>query len=109
MSSRYFGKVGFKESVETAPDVWEDSIVEHPYYGDVIKNGRRLSGGGEVIQNITVTNSISIVADPYARTHFWNIAYVTWQGAKWHVSEVTEAFPRLILSLGGVYSESEED
>ena len=102
---RYFGKIGFRETLETSPDVYTESIVEYPYYGDVITSGRRLSGGSEINDNVSVSNQISIVADPYARTHFWNIAYVTWQGAKWKAADVTDAFPRLNIVLGGLYNE----
>lgn len=105
---KYFGLIGFRETRETSPDIHTSEIVEYPYYGDVLSNGRRFSGGSEVNESLTINNRISIVADPYARTHFWNMAYITWQGAKWVVSEVTEEYPRLVIGLGGLYNASEQ-
>jgi hypothetical protein len=102
--ARYFGKVGYGETVETAPGVWEDRIVEFAYYGDVVRNTRRLDSGDKVNNDLSVGNSISIVADAYANEHFFAIRYVEWAGAKWLITEVEVASPRLLLRLGGVYN-----
>lgn len=101
--AKFYGEIGYGESVEKAPGVWEDVIVEHKYYGDVVKNTRKLSSGDEVNSDITVGNSISIVADSYANEHFFAIRYIKWAGALWTVSDVEVQSPRLILRLGGVY------
>lgn len=81
-----------------------DSIVERPYFGDVIRNSRTLSQGDELNQDLSVGNSISIVADPYANEHFFRIRYVEWAGILWTVSEVEVRSPRLTLQLGEVYN-----
>lgn len=106
---KFYGNIGFIETIETSPDIWTPSIKEYPYYGDVLNFGRGRSSGSEINDSITVSNRISIVADPYAREHFFDMAYICWQGAKWNVANVEVEFPRLILSLGGLYNESEED
>ena len=55
--------------------------------------------------DITVGNSISIVADDdYAINHFFKIKYVRWTGVLWTVTNVEVKSPRLILSLGSVYN-----
>lgn len=100
---RYSGNIGFRETVETVPDVWKEVIVEHgPYFGDVLYDGRSALSGSEVVAPVAINNKISIVADPYALSHFWNIVYVTWYGQKWKVS-VENQYPRLVLTLGGLY------
>ena len=102
--ARFHGKVGYAaESVEKAAGVYEEQVVEYPYFGDVIRNTRQLQDGEKVNNNLTVDNSISIVADAYAREHFHAIRYVEWAGARWEVSNVEERSPRLLLRLGGVY------
>lgn len=102
--SRFYGAVGFAgESVEIKDGVWADSIVEHHYYGDVIAPARRLDEVGKVNYDISTSNSISILADQYAREHFINMRYVVWEHVKWAVTNVEVARPRLILRLGGVY------
>lgn len=102
--AKFYGKIGYGESEEKSPGVWEDNIVEYEYYGDVIKNTRRLQNGESVNDDLSVTNSISIVADPYANEHFFAIRYISWAGTLWKVSEVEVQRPRLVLRLGGVYN-----
>lgn len=101
---KFFGAIGYAETKETSPGVWEESIRERNYYGDVIRNVRRLENGAKVNDNVDVNNSISIVADGFAYENFFSIRYVEWMGAKWKVSSVEVQRPRLILSIGGVYN-----
>lgn len=101
---RFFGEVGYGESTETSPGVWEFVIEEFAYRGDVIRNTRRMESGETLNDNVLVNNSISIVADEYANEHFFKIKYVVWQGKRWTVSSVEVKSPRLVLNLGGVYN-----
>lgn len=103
---RFHGEVGYGVQVEDPPesDVWKDRIIERQYFGDVVRNVRQLREGEYLNSDISLTNSISIVADAYASEHFFAIRYVKWAGAYWTVSEVTVERPRLLLRLGGVYN-----
>ena len=106
--AKYYGAVGFMDTQETRPGIWTEEIVERNYCGDIIHNIRRQDPvQNEVNDKINVQNQISIVMDPYANEHFFNIRYVTWQGAKWKVSSVEVQYPRLVLSVGGVYNGEE--
>lgn len=102
--AKFYGVIGYGETVETAPGVWQDVIVEHPYYGDVVRNTRRLQDGEKLNADLSVGNSISIVADAYANEHFFAIRYIQWAGTLWTVSDVEVQSPRLLLRLGGVYN-----
>lgn len=103
--ARFFGKVGYGETVEVRPGVWDDVITERSYFGDVVRNARQVRENQESVNNdISVQNSISIVADAYANEHFFAIKYVEWAGKLWTVSEVTVEAPRLLLRLGEVYN-----
>lgn len=102
--AKFFGEIGYGETVQTAPGVWEDVITEKSYFGDVIRNSRQLRDGEKVNDDLTVGNSISIVADAYANTHFFAIRYIRWAGALWKVANVDVESPRLVLRLGGVYN-----
>jgi hypothetical protein len=104
--ARFHGEVGYGEAEETFPGsgVWVDTVVEFPYSGDVIRNTRKLDNGESLNDDISVGNSISIVADQYAIEHFFKIKYVKWAGVLWTVSSVEVRDPRLILSLGSVYN-----
>lgn len=103
--ARFRGRIGYAtESVETVPGVYEEQIAERTYSGDVIRNAKRLQDGTDVNPDITLSNSISIVADEFAREHIYAIRYVRWAGSLWKVTEVEAQAPRLILRLGGVYN-----
>ena len=104
--ARYSGKVGYGESAEIPADsgIWKDVITEFPYFGDVVQNTRRLDEGEKLNNDISVGNSISIVADQYAIEHFFAIRYVEWAGALWTVTTVEVKSPRLLLRLGSVYN-----
>lgn len=103
--ARFYGEVGFVDSVETSPGVWEEKVVKRQsYFGDVIRNTRRWENGDSVNDNLNISNSISIVADDYAKTHAYEIRYVEWMGARWEVSTVEFKSPRLVLTVGGVYN-----
>lgn len=102
--ARFHGRVGYGESQESAPGVWVDNIVEREYFGDVLRNTRHSSEGEHLNPNLSVRNSISIVADSYATDHFHAIKYVEYSGTLWTVSDVEVQRPRLILRLGEVYN-----
>ena len=103
--TRFAGVVGYSSGkVESAPGVWKETVVEYTYFGDVIRNARRLDAGEKVNFDISTSNSISIVGDEYAHQHFHAIRYVRWAGALWTVTNVEVRRPRLILELGGVYN-----
>lgn len=102
--AKFYGAIGYGVTEETAPGVWKDLITERSYYGDVVRNTRKLQEGENLNNDLTVNNSISIVADAYANEHFFAIRYISWAGALWTVSDVEVQSPRLLLRLGGVYN-----
>ena len=106
--AKFYGIIGYVESVETIPGVWVDEVVERPYSGDLVRNYEKHESSGEVNDNINIANEISIVADPYATDHFFSIRYVKFLlpklGGVWKVTTAEVAYPRLILSIGGVYN-----
>ena len=104
--AKFFGIIGFAETKETAPGVWTEEISEREYYGDVLSLNRKLETGEHLNDDININNRISILADPFAFERFSSIRYVSWMGAKWKVSNVEVQYPRLILSIGGVYNET---
>lgn len=102
--AKFYGIVGYGVTEETTPGVWTDRIVERNYSGDVIKNYKKSYSGESINDNIDVSNNISIISDPFAMQHFHTIKYVKWMGAAWKVSTVEVQYPRLILTIGGVYN-----
>lgn len=102
--AKYYGSVGYVETVETVPGVWEEVATERKYSGDILRNKKTFQGGENLNDNLNVNNQFSIVADPYAIDHFFAIRYIEWQGVLWKVTDVDVEYPRLLLSIGGVYN-----
>lgn len=104
--AKFCGKVGFVQTVETFPGsgVYEERATERFYYGDLLQNTRRLQSSDKVNDDINISNEISIVADPYIRENFHSMRYVVFMGSKWKVSNVDVQYPRLNLTLGGLYN-----
>lgn len=102
--AKWFGKVGYAETIETEPGVWVEQITERSYYGDAVRNTRRLQNSGDINDDINVANEFRIVADPYANEHFFSMRYIEFMGTKWKISNVEIAYPRLILTVGGLYN-----
>lgn len=104
--ARFYDAIGYGETIESPPEsgIWVDQITEFYYFGDVIRNARKLEDGEKLNNDISVSNSISIIASEYAIDHFFAIKYVRWAGVLWTVTNVEVRNPRLILSLGSVYN-----
>lgn len=102
--AKWYGSVGFAKTVETEPGLWEEKIVEEHYYGDLLSNFRKLQNSGEVNDDVNIANKISMLADPFAVNNFHSIRYAEYLGTNWKVTDVEVQYPRLILTLGGVYN-----
>lgn len=102
--ARFYGKVGYAESVLIRPGVYEDTITEREYYGEVLKVATRYQNANQVLDNLVFRENISICADGYAEQHYSQIKYVEYLGVCWTVNHVEAQRPRLILALGGVYN-----
>lgn len=102
--AKFYGIIGYEVTVETEPGIYEETIIENEYYGDIIRNSRRLDQAAQVNDNINISNQISIVADPLANNNFHAMRYIEFMGAKWKITDVEVQYPRLILSIGGLYN-----
>lgn len=102
--AKFYGAVGYIEDDDSVLDVTIERPIERMYKGDLVKNSRRLENGVGLNDNISISNRISIVADPYANNHMHAMRYVKWRGVAWKVTNVEVEPPRLILTLGGVYN-----
>ena len=103
--AKWFGKIGYAVTSETRPGIWEEVIVERNYYGDMTRNSRRLQAASQVNDDININNELSIISDPYAMNSFHAMRYAEFMGTKWKITNVEVQYPRLRLTLGGVYNE----
>ena len=103
--AKFYGKIGYAESVEIRPGVWEDTITKRPYSGDTVRNNSRWNTNPDTVNDdIKLSDKLSIVADPYANQNFQQMRYVEYMGGLWKIVGVEVARPRLLLTLGGVYN-----
>lgn len=102
--NKWYGKIGFADHVETSPGIWEESITERAYYGDISRTSRSLQNSNGINDNVNISVTISIVADPYANQHIFDIRYIEFQGIKSKISNIDVEYPRLNLSIGGVWN-----
>ena len=103
--AKFYGVIGYVQTVETKPGVWREVITERPYFGDLIRSTSRYQSASELNDNLNITNEISIVADQFANENFYTMLYVAFMGAKWKITNVEVQYPRLLLTIGGVYHE----
>lgn len=105
--AKFYGAIGYITTEETKPGVWEEKITERKYAGELLQNRNLLQSADQLNDNINIANEISIVADPYANGNVYAMRYVVFMGAKWKITSVRVAYPRLILTIGGVYNASQ--
>lgn len=102
--NKWYGKVGYIETSEIEPGIWDEEETVREYYGDLVRKSSKFKVSGNVNDDRDVSAELSIMADSYADLHFYSIRYVEFGGVKWSVNSVEPRRPRLILSLGGVYN-----
>jgi hypothetical protein len=103
--AKFYGNIGFVTVQETKPGVWEEVPVEKKYYGDVLKNMARHQSANQLNDHIQISDEISIIADPFVRENLTSIRYINYLGVNWSISNVDASnYPRLVLTLGGVYN-----
>lgn len=108
--AKYHGEIGYKlKNQEIRPGYWDDVIIEKTYRGDIIRDTRRWSPTDQVTEDLTLNNSISILADAFAYQNFHSIIYIKWMGSLWKIQHVEVQRPRLILMIGGIYNGPKED
>ena len=101
---KFYGKIGYAVSGETAPGVWEETIIEYNYAGDIVRNSRRWQSGPNVNDDLVINNTISVISDPFADLNFQTMRYIKWMGANWKITNVEVQRPRLVLTIGGIYN-----
>lgn len=102
--AKFYGNIGFVKTMETSPDIWETVETVKRYRGDLVRNQRRWEDSESINEDLTISNEISIVADKFAYENIDAMKWVEVMGAKWKVNSVTIDYPRITLTVGGVYN-----
>lgn len=106
--AKFCGEIGFLKTVETKPGIFEEKIFKRMYCGDVMSNYVRSKETQNLNDDIEINNKISVVADSFAAENLGYMKYVKWMGTCWKIKSVEMAFPRLILTFGGIYNAPED-
>ncbi len=101
------GVIGYGITSETSPGVWTSSIVERNFFGELVKGTQKLISSDKVNIDVNFSDNISIIADAYAFNNCMLMRYVNWRGIKIKVESFEIKYPRLILTLGGIYNEQD--
>lgn len=103
--AKFYGIIGYAVPKETAPGVWMDNITEREYVGDILNNTSRWSSDSDsTIDELNINNRFSILADPFAYENFQAMKYINFMGVNWKITSVDVQYPRLILTVGGIYN-----
>lgn len=99
------GVIGYALAGETQPGVWTENITEKKYYGEVVKDSRRIVDQSEVNGSINISNNISIVSNKFMLENMAYMRYLTLNNSKWKISSAEIKPPRIVVTLGGVYND----
>lgn len=101
----FHDKVGFLISNDNVQTGIADYLaVEKPCYGTIPENRRRWVPADQKNDNLVLDVQIEITANTYIRNHIGDIAYVHYLGQYWKVESIRPNFPKVVLSIGGVWN-----
>lgn len=103
--SKWYGKIGFIKTEEQEPGIWLPEIIEKEYSGEATRQMSKWSSNSESTNyDLNISNEISIISDPFLEESIQSIRYVEYMGSFWDVVNIEVQYPRLRITLGGVYS-----
>ena len=98
------GFIGYALAVETQPGVWTENVTEKKYYGDVVRDNRRIVDQGEINGSINISNNISVLSNTFMLENLSYMRYIIFSNSKWKIGSVDIKPPRIEVTLGGVYN-----
>ena len=106
--ARFCGKVGFVQVAEQRPGVYlPGDPIERTYHGDAITRRVRLDNNSDSTnKDFMLSEEIRIVADKFAKENIGYMRYVIIHGQKWKITAASIEYPRITLTVGGLYNES---
>jgi hypothetical protein len=102
--AKFSGKIGYVTTSETSPGIWTEVVTERSYYGDILKHSRKWGNGSGENDNVIFSQSIRVIADPYAYSNLQNMRYVIFNDIKWKITNIEIDYPGVTITTGGVYN-----
>lgn len=102
---KFSGKLGYVMTGEQAgrPGIYTPVAVEKSATGDMERGSYESVANSDAINDIVFKGRISIVVNKFITENFQYIKYVIYKGNKWEVKSAELSYPRIYLTLGGVY------
>ena len=100
---RWYGNIGFAITTNK-DDIYTEEIQEKPYKGDLLKRSPRWQATDKVNDDLNITDQISVVADDFAYQNVGIMKYAELSGSKWKIVSADLQYPRIILTIGGVWN-----
>lgn len=102
--AKFYGHIGYAETVPSSPDVYTETIVEYPYFGDLKQDLRKLEPTDQINDSVILQNLVEVMGDKYAYDNYFAMRYVLFNGVRWKVGYVEVRYPRLWIRFGEVYN-----
>lgn len=103
--AKWSGKIGYIKPIEIEKGLYDELATERMHYGDTISNRNKIQPSADSPNsNLTLSTSISIIADSFAVENLGYMKYVVVKGVKWGIVSVNDERPRFILTTGGIYN-----
>lgn len=106
---KFYGNVGFAVTVDDGYGVWRETITDKKYAGDVMRLTRNKEAGEHINDGLRINTQISLLLDPWFQDHLSQIRYVEYMNSKWIAESVDVQYPRVNITLGGLYHGDEPE
>ena len=109
--ARFYGAIGFVETVNDGTGIWEEKETVRYYYGDLNNNVRRWETQNDkgVNDNLSLNNNVSIIADRFAYDNLSAMKWVEMFGQKWKVTSAEINYPRITIFFGDRWNSDDAD
>lgn len=104
---KYSGMAGVVEdSIEISPGIWKPAGVrEIKATGDFVSSRKEFSVRSDSTNDdVTMSNTISIVMSKDLFNNLSNLRYLTVNGARYKVTSFEINRPRIVITLGGLWN-----
>lgn len=104
--TRWHGVIGFVMTEESpeGSGIWKDAVTEREYSGQQDSFKRNWDSSSNLNENISINSVISVIADPFLYKNIGFARYVNIMGIDWRISMIENQYPRINITVGGIYN-----
>lgn len=104
--TKWHGIIGFNMTIEDpeGSGIWRSHITEKHYSGQQESLRKKWETSSHVNDDININCQLSVIADPFLYQNIGFARYAEIMGTKWKITEIENQYPRMNLTLGGVYN-----